>query len=1672
METPDASRSDDNDGTYKRRISSILKAPRASMKCTDPEQEERQVDSVKPAKKRMSRKVSFATSNNVLLFPTDLKNGSPVRSPLQINTEVAAEQISIQTSSIDGAQPITGMETLLNAPLHDLQQRKKEYIMFNQDDFGEKTMVFTGEDTALMDMTHSNTILISNDSDCSVFPPQRSNALISTYGNMDFSFSKDKCESGYSYDSTENCAPLKNVSTSSKRIDPEFEHFLASLSNSSGPKVNEVPTKSVKSQKCASPSVKTDHRLALAAFNARRSVDVKENQDPALSTTQRARSVKSVMPQMPGPLFLNTSMIHTEQDDMALTKSHTVLIDDNRVFRCVPSVRSNEKQHLGSTFSPLSFSTDPDEMELTRSQTVAIDSQAIGMIAQNPSLRMERSTVFTSDPNKTQIFTDEDHGMEMTTPLNASLQEKTSERWESASAYTDDMEITKSLTAVIDLKSCNKLMHSFSKPNTKAHHGLSFVQPVIGLGNVSDAHVMGSLQHQGKGRSVPEALLDLEDMEITRSQTVAIDTKALNVVNHMQNPKRTSISLTPAFRRASHTPEHDCGLEMGQSLAVSSDHRKDHNLTDETMGKLFPMTNPRGERFEKSLVSAELGTDDMEITRSQTGIIDTHVVVANPAIHFSRGSVASVLDVNKTLLGEDENGMEMTQALTAQIVANVSSSIHAEDMSARMPTVQMSTFQGEKDNYFVKMVHETDSHLFLDSDDMDMTSQTAVIESDNIKTVNSVSKISTTVPHLQPIANIEAFPFGTGHLCTSVLPDSDTEMEMTKSQTVAIETKGIGMTFLHQTNATLRQAHANESRLVEVAHCRNTPVAVNLNLEEAVTTITNETQIFSEDHEMERTQAVTMQIEQHAPINEEDVKGPSSTTNSISLPLSEAEVGGNSPNRTERFELTASEDVNNPDLKVEERFLIPNKSENSEDDHLPLDMANTEQITLTNLQHKLDHMSHTINISAEVRENCTPPLSDLTRTSSKHSLETEPLTAIDSGSKSVQLVTEKTACVELEDHIISNSKRYMTPLKSLTSRVSFGGFLPKLPQRPKPSETNHTESKSLKDFGNLAMKNSCLGGTPELTSNTMMDNIDDEVLPEISCEEDLTENVNTGPLQTANKEGNTFCEEVVEDVLVQENFEEPVLTVPKSQKRPLPEEGHQNTTEEKRWKTSTDHVREMVPPKQVVQCDSSCTEPSVDSFSSNSHIRCEGTLESSTCRQSQLESQFDVRTKLQDGSITVKEFLKLFSIDFVIYKPRQSILPARMASELDREAADLLMEKHIHRPKQRVYETDCQMLTEMMDRLKLRLRDQDNLLKSVNQKLWEAVKSFSEEELLLFGSKLKERRTFFRKKSKVQFHEMKSNLYFNLVKTTQEAQHNLRGKIEEADSMLKDIDKCLHDLEAELEVVEGNGLDDCGPSLKARQQGLENVNKAIAENERQMCEMELQKITTVNKVDKLQKETQELENHMDMLDRVNEWRFEEKDEQKTVYSFLYQSFLLEIQFEASDEEITEDGERKIKDITFQHQMDDEKSQDSARLVHILLGQYVGSETNWLKNYPTSRYIPKLLHDVGLVVSRCRLLGEEIYLMKKWGSLRLDILDISCVDTKVCILFSSLKAFAKFEITLAITSSYPFCLLQVQNFQNHIGNTTKEQLEGIISSITPAKNYLTKIVKKIHGSLLC
>ncbi|XP_036405221.1 kinetochore scaffold 1 [Megalops cyprinoides] len=666
--------------------------------------------------------------------------------------------------------------------------------------------------------------------------------------------------------------------------------------------------------------------------------------------------------------------------------------------------------------------------------------------------------------------------------------------------------------------------------------------------------------------------------------------------------------------------------------------------------------------------------------------------------------------------------------------------------------------------------------------------------------------------------------------------------------------------------------------------------------------------------------------------------------------------------------------------------------------------------------------------------------------------------------------------------------------KPWAARLSVGGFLPKLPRRSKPLDPNQEDLAGLSSFGKVLRK--ARVSAPQKDGD--VENIEEEVLADIS--DDLSE-LDEGDFPGESHDQEHNLEDSLGQTAVEETFAQPVQNVAQGQKRPSPVDGHEDDMGvERKMRSPSALSEELEPPMYAVQWDSNVmgmarenthnfmtkTSDSTSFSNSSANQRCDGTFETSVHRSSQYDFQFEepynlhLQKKLEDGSITVREFLRLFGIDFNIHKPRQSVLPDKFATDLPRSAEVILMEKHISQPKQRVYEEDCQELTEMVERLKTRMRDQDNTLKATNESLWEVVKSYSEEQLQSFGANLRKSKTHFRKKSKALSHEMKTGLYSKLVHATQVAQHNLAEKIEAVDELLKNLDECIHDLEAELasmdcaEVEEGGTKSETELALQAKQQELESLNADIAENERRSYELELEKKATEDKLRKACDKTRELERQAEVLDRLTEWKLGEMTDDKAVFTFLYESLRLEVLFEKPTGETmaATETDQKVADITFQLELDDETSECYARMVHKLIAQFIKSKSSWVQMYPTKQHIPMLLHNVSLVVSRLRLLGEEIHRMKKWGSLSLDILEIDCVDTQIRFLFSSINAFAKFEITLEVTSGYPFSNIQLLCFQNFIGNTRIDQVEAIVSSVTPAKSYLTRIVKKIHDVLLC
>uniref|UniRef100_H3C760 Knl1 C-terminal RWD domain-containing protein n=1 Tax=Tetraodon nigroviridis TaxID=99883 RepID=H3C760_TETNG len=325
--------------------------------------------------------------------------------------------------------------------------------------------------------------------------------------------------------------------------------------------------------------------------------------------------------------------------------------------------------------------------------------------------------------------------------------------------------------------------------------------------------------------------------------------------------------------------------------------------------------------------------------------------------------------------------------------------------------------------------------------------------------------------------------------------------------------------------------------------------------------------------------------------------------------------------------------------------------------------------------------------------------------------------------------------------------------------------------------------------------------------------------------------------------------------------------------------------------------------------------------------------------------------------------------------------------------------------------------------------------------------------------------------SKVLSHEMKEALYSDLVQANQAEQQSLRATTEKADEMIRSLDGCICELEAaaraedempvfflELAQVVEKGSED-SPSLKSLQQ----ENHSLVRWHRQISELEAQMTENSKKLRRLKAEAENLENHITAMHMLSEWRSGDASDSCAVYTFLYDTFHLQLAYE-------DPSEINVPHLLKLCCFGTEKSQDYAHMVHRLLSQYTQGEPDWVKTYPTDRHVPKLLLDVGLVVGRCRLLGEELRLLKMWGGLRLDILHISCVDTLVHSVFSSLKNFKKFEVVFSVSLSDHHYVLHLHSFKNMIGDTTLQQVEDIVASVTPGKNLLTKTLKKIYENL--
>ncbi|KGL99193.1 Protein CASC5, partial [Charadrius vociferus] len=471
--------------------------------------------------------------------------------------------------------------------------------------------------------------------------------------------------------------------------------------------------------------------------------------------------------------------------------------------------------------------------------------------------------------------------------------------------------------------------------------------------------------------------------------------------------------------------------------------------------------------------------------------------------------------------------------------------------------------------------------------------------------------------------------------------------------------------------------------------------------------------------------------------------------------------------------------------------------------------------------------------------------------------------------------------------------------------------------------------------------------------------------------------------------------------------------------------------------------------------------------------------------------------KFQSGVITVGEFLTLLQVHIPIQKPRHSHVPANCAVSTPPTPEDLLYSQYIYRPKLRIYEEDCQALSQMIDELKLYADVQDQLLVNVNKSLWEVMRTCSDEELKSFGAELNKMKSYFVKESKILAHNEKAALYSKLLQSAQEQHGKLQSRMEKLDELIKEAESCLVALEDEQvrAVFAAPFSHSFFPfllefkSLKAQEEDLQRVGVFLTDALhlmwlaylcRELSDLEAENEQMLAQMKQLQEEekscqelleTYEVMVFFPLLFSFTEWEITEWSEQQAVFNFLYDAIELTIVFgpPLDGDDFGEDPSRQIVSLNFESLLDEEKAPPSSSLVQRLIFQFIESQGCWQEKCPTLYYLPQVLHDVSLVVSRCKILGEEIEFLERWGG-KFNLLKTEVDDTKVKLLFSASAAFAKFELTLSLSADYPSASLPF-TVQKQIGNIGEEEISAVLSSVPIGYHYLRRIVSLIHQNLL-
>ena len=1048
-----------------------------------------------------------------------------------------------------------------------------------EDLYGEKTMTF-GDHDADMDLTHSQTVWITNDSAL----PDPDGEMLPTCANMDFFQSMDKKKA-------EPCILPKLTSTSERHFDPEFEKLLASFSKPTVAKDNFMLHK-VDQKALIRPHDKENqaptfmatrrehmpHKTVKFGESSNRGVPSEDTQGMEMTDVLTGTIVENATADNPLQCLFPTLDLyrHSEHREPAERNGRQLgfealkcsLSNPNDEIKTKLSVADPKKYRLGvsslkmgnsvnlnltQTCPPpdnrlisqnknvqnVLQSSDSDDMDMTRSQTVAIDSKSLHAVTTMTKPGMSRFSITAPYKNSADFELD----MDLTRCQTGVIEAKDLDLGKPS--YT--VNAGGSVRIIADNQQDRALSQVKMTTDNFEIDNMEMTQSQTAA--IVSLHGVESLQMSQdivKSSEKWNDSLDNDDMEFTTCGTRVFETVDVDIP-----AKRASTSFRSAFTKAftQKTLQNEFGGAMLESL-----HSKTLLHSEDTMDGL----TSRREGFERYNCESE----DMEMTKSQTVAIDAKNLNAVKTFGNNRRKSLAFADTYAKV-GVAEDGY-----CEDKIQTNTETDSEMEFTKSQTRPIETKHLTFVKPSLiFPEANQENDRHT-LCSEDMELTkSQTVALncKSSGISNIlfHSGRKSLALLKEKSPGMHVNVINMSSSD---SHNPD---EMDITRSHTVAMQSKDVHRPDDASLNNFPNHSGSAEELGVHLknrAHgltafggmnlAQNGTIPIKLNQK----AITLSKSMFSLDG---KVSDLTDQLDS----SQKEVKSLSADKNSP----------GNANAFEASSETVATQNKNGSDLRLENCSLSCSGLGSTpciEVDRVDeASSTKSRRMSLVDLQFKLRRMSRLPN---EPTEKFTLDVCD--------ELLSQPKSASGGISEKIRLtaqhhypetqMTENADDTQPEQLAEAQRPSVTGPLnlnrRSLTSRLSMGNLLPKLPPKIKPADRNKVSSSGRtpgKEHENKV-------DTHQLSSS-MSDNIVDEVLPNISSDEDLSM-VTENP-QSTNEDGSPPHGRHVQSTSEEAVWElSPGNTSDSQCKRPSPVDGEDMMATEKRRRIFSDSTIEMV----------------------------------------------------------------------------------------------------------------------------------------------------------------------------------------------------------------------------------------------------------------------------------------------------------------------------------------------------------------------------------------------------------------------------------------------------------------------------------------------------------------